>query len=279
MKKTSIVLLIFSAVLIISGIILCSVGNTKANNEGIQLFKQVKDSDGNLCETIDLSNEKLNKINVNIPNANVTIYGNSPTSYIEIFNLNAIDYAVYTNNRALTIENDLISALVNRVSGGDLGYNGLRDYFRISNSDKQKQINIYLTEKNDIKFFDISIKTGNIVFDGIKTISDYKINLTNGDIKFQNTPEISNINAVVNKGNVDLISLFSNKISIDIKNGNLSFTLPKEISYKYSLTAEMGVIDLNGTTHNGTYTSAEEETDGEFKANVGIGNIKIKNDE
>ena len=90
MKKSTIIFLIISVVLIITGIILCVVGNAKSVSEGSKLFRQVKDENGNLVETIDLSEEVLNKININVPNANVNVYGNSEKRYVEIINFNAI---------------------------------------------------------------------------------------------------------------------------------------------------------------------------------------------
>ncbi len=279
MKKSTIIFLIISAVLIITGIILCVVGNAKSVSEGSKLFRQVKDENGNLVETIDLSEEVLNKININVPNANVNVYGNSEKRYVEIINFNAIEYSAYINNRALTIENDLISAMINRVSGGNIGYNGLRDYFRITRSNGKKEINIYLTSENDIKVFDFKIGVGNVSFDSIATISDYDVTLGQGNLTCKNTAEISKVSATIEKGNVELSQVFANQGVIEIGSGDLTLSSPKDMSYNYDLTVEMGEITVGNESYKGSHKTENEESDGKFKANVEVGNIKIKFDE
>ncbi len=279
MKRSTIIFLIISVVLIITGIILCVVGNAKSVSEGSKLFRQVKDENGNLVETIDLSEEVLNKININVPNANVNVYGNSDKRYVEIINFNAIEYSAYINNRALSIENDLISAMINRVSGGDIGYNGLRDYFRIAKSNGKKEINIYLTSENDIKVFDFKIGEGNVSFDSIATISDYDVTLGQGNLTYKNIAEISKVSAKIEKGNVELNHVFANQGVIEIGSGDLTLSSPKDMSYDYDLTVEMGEITVGNESYKGSHKAENEESDGNFKANVEVGNIKIKFDE
>ncbi len=287
MKRSTIIFLIFAVVLIITGIILCVVGNAKAESEfnsmsiseGNQLFRQVKDSDGNLVETINLSDEVLNKINIDVSEANVNVYGNSDVCYVQIINFNAIEYSAYTNNRSFTIENDLISAMINRVSGGDIGYNGLRDYFRLTKSNDKKEINIYLTHQNDIKIFDISVGEGDINFDSIGTISDYNINLKKGNVTYKNTAEISKISASVENGNIELNGLFANQGIIEIGSGDLTLSSPKDVSYSYDLTVEVGEIKIGEEIFKGSHKTESNESGGTFTANVEVGNIKIKFDE
>lgn len=279
MKKSNIIFLIVAVVLIITGIIFCVIGNAKSISEGSQLFRQKKDSEGNLIETIDLSEEVLNKINIKIPETQINVYGNSTKSYVEIVNFNAIDYSAYINNRALTIENDLVSAIINRVSGGDIGYNGLRDYFRITNSNKKKEINIYLTSTDNVKIFDFTIENGNINFDSISTISDYNIILNQGNVTYKNITEISKINAKIKSGNVELNSLFANVGVIEIGSGDLTLSSPKDMTYSYDLTVEMGEITIGNESYKGSHKHESEECDGSITANIEVGNIKIKFDE
>jgi len=279
MKKSTVILLIISAVLIVTGIIFCIVGSAKAKVDGSQLFRQIKNSDGNLVETIDLSEEILNKIKINVPEAKINVYGNSDKAYVEIVNFNALDYTAYINNRALIIENDLVAAMVNRVSGGDIGYNGLRDYFRIIKTNDKKEINIYLTNKNEVKIFDFNVGEGDLVFDSVANISDYNITLANGNVMFKNIAEVSKISAKIESGNVELNSLFANVGVIEIGSGNLTLSSPKDMTYTYDLTAEMGEITVGNESYKGSHKHENEESDGSITANIEVGNIKIKFDE
>ncbi len=278
MKKTSVFFLVFALILIIAGLIIRGCAIKQAEKENIKLFKQELTKENDLVETVVFSPENINKININLNDTDINIIGNSDKCYVELINFNALEYSTYTNNRVLTIENDFISTIIGRAEGGNINFNGVRDYLRFEKHNKDKKINIHLTSDAVIKIFDISIDDGNIKISDISTESDYIISVDKGNVNFNNTPEISLIEAKIKKGNIKLDNCYLTNAKLQVENGNLDFSTPSNLIYNYDIKAETGDIKLNDETHKGVYVYAPENTtfNGYLKATVGVGNISIK---
>ena len=144
MKKTSIFFIVVAIALIITGVVMRNNAIEKAEAENLQLFKQTLTDNGDLVEVIEFESDTTNKVNINISKANINIFGNAEKSYVEIINFNPLNYAAYSNNRAFTIQDDMISSLVGRAEGGNIKFNGVRDYLRFEKHNSEKIINIFL---------------------------------------------------------------------------------------------------------------------------------------
>ena len=84
MKPASIISLIVAAVIIVIGIVTCTVANSKANQSGNLLFAETRGEDS--VNTIDISGRDLIKVSLNFGDADVSIYGTTGESYIEFIN-------------------------------------------------------------------------------------------------------------------------------------------------------------------------------------------------
>ncbi len=276
MKKTSIIFLIISLILVIIGLVLKGTAAKNAEKAGIELFRQNITEKGDLVEIVEFSSIDTNKINIDISNADINIIGSADKSYAEIINLNPIEYSAYTNNRAFTIKDDLVDALIGRAEGGNISFNGVRDYIRFEKHNPDKIINIYIASSSSVKIFDISVQKGTVTVDSVDTICDYNISIKKGDFVCKNTSDISLMKANVKEGNVKLDNTYVANTDVIIENGDLEFTTKSNIVYSYNVECETGTINYNTDKHTGSFVVENTNVNGNFKAHVGVGSVSIK---
>ncbi len=276
MKKTSIIFLIVSLVLVLFGLILKGAAVKNAEKNGIELFRQNMTEKGDLVEIIEFSSIDTNKINIDISNADINIIGGADKSYAEIVNLNPIEYSAYTHNRGFTIKDDLVSAIIGRAEGGNISFNGIRDYIRFEKHNTNKIINIYIATSSSVKIFDLAVDKGNVTVDNIDTICDFNVSIKNGDFICKNTNEVSLVKSNVKNGNVKIENAYVANTEINIENGNLEFSTKSNIVYTYNVECETGTINYNADKHTGSFVVENTNVNGNFKAHIGVGSVTIK---
>lgn len=275
MKKTSIVSLILSAVIIITGIIIMSRGSSKAEAEGIELFKQTATEDGDLIEKIELDGQTISKINISMGNTDIKVLGSADKSYIEIVNFYALEYTSYVSNNVLTVENDFITTLLNQFENGDLSFGGFRNYLRLKSHNDHKQINIYLSSDMSVKIFDMKIKSGQIEINNIANAADYKIKATDADIYLKNTPDSSSVSFDVEKGKVVVDSTSAPSINIKMGDGNVNLTTPADKAFNYRIKSEMGKVIVGGQNLGNAYEKNFDAATGNVVIDVKVGDAVI----
>ena len=275
MKKTSIVFLVVSVLLVATGFYLKNMGQKQAKKAGIELYKQELTDGGDLVETIDFSLEDTNKININLKDTDINIIGGANKNYVEIVNFNMLEYSAYPNNRSFNIENDLVSSLTGRAEGGNISFDGVRDFVRFNKHNKNKVLNIYLAANSEVKIFEIKLEKGNISVSKMNQTCDYNITLENGNVTLSDTPTVSLANFDIKKGNIVLDKTFITNTNVKIENGNIDFTSFSNITYDFEIETETGEIKVNEETHKGKYTIENDEVNGIFTAHIGVGNVNV----
>lgn len=277
MKVTSIVFLVISILLVITGAVVLNKSVEMAEEKNVDLFKQTLKDNGDLVNTVELSVENTNKININLKNTDINIIGNSEKAYVEIINFNVIEYSTFTNNRTFNIENDLMSAVKGSAEGGKIHFDGVREFLRKDEYNKdQKRVNIYLTPDSTVKIFDIKIENGTINVKDLDLLCDFYTVINEGSFVCENTPKISYIKSEIKKGDVKVNKAYVANADINIENGNIELTTPTSYVYDFDIESETGKIRYNDDTHNGKFTVENEETNAFFMAHVGVGNVTIK---
>ncbi len=275
MKKTSIVSLILSAVIIITGIIIMLRGSSKAEAEGIELFKQTATEDGDLIERIDLDGQNISKINISMGNTDIKVLGSADKSYIEIVNFYALEYTSYVSNNVLTVENDFITTLLNQFENGDLSFGGFRNYLRLKSHNDHKQINIYLSSDMSVKIFDMKIKSGQIEINNIANAADYKIKASDADVYLKNTPNSSSVSFDVEKGKVVVDRTLAPSINIKMGDGNVNLTTPEGAAFNYRVKSEMGKVLVGGQDFGNAYDANFDAATGNVVIDVKVGDAVI----
>ena len=275
MKKTSIFFILVAIALIITGVVMRNNAIKDAEKENLKLFKQTLTEDGNLVEIVDFASDTTNKVSINLSSGNINIIGNAEKSYAEIINFNTLNYAAYSNNRTFTIQDDMISSLVGRAEGGNIKFNGVRDYLRFEKHNSEKIINIYIASNATVKAFDIKLDKGNITLDNMTSVCDYNIILNKGNIECKNTEEISLLDAQIKNGNIKLDNVYIANTKINIQTGDITFNTPSYIVYNYNIENETGAINYDTNKHQGKFETSNENNNGTFQAHVGVGDVTI----
>lgn len=275
MKKTSVITIIASGVIIVIGLLLCIISSALAKSNDVRLFKQNKNENGDMVYSFSYESGDIDKVTIDLKKANVNIIGNSEKSYAEILNFSNAECIGYKYSSSLIFEYDIFGSTINKLQAGDFSFNGLRDFFHFSSHNKEKTINIYLTSGQRIKVFDINIEEGNVNFDSIDSVSDYNVTLKKGDVKFNNIEKASRISLSLKKGNADLGVTIPSTLKADISNGNLNMTQNSGRNYNYNIVCEMGNITIGNENKENPYKTENELFDCSIEARVGIGDIII----
>ena len=163
MRPASLIFLVLAVILAISGVITCSVAKSMAAKEGVELFYQTIDTENNSTYTYDMSADTVNKIVLNISDADINIIGNAKSNYIELINFNINTYGFTVSNNVLTVDDTLSLMSIFNFTEGGIEFKGLRHYLNTNAfASKPKTVNIYLTEASMVKMMNITLASGDL---------------------------------------------------------------------------------------------------------------------
>lgn len=300
MRATSVIFLIVAVVLVLVGIVTCTIGATLAEEQGIELFDTVADADNNLIYTYSYAGEGIKKIAVNIGDADVNVYGGSDSDYIELINFPQGVYDLTATNLTLSLVDN--SSLLKIFSLGQNGFNfhGFRHFLHsLDFSDKTRTVNIYLTENSAVTLLDIALGTGdltvqnidrpfdlygkleagNVVLENITTTSDVKLTLGTGSVKTEDVLcRALKLEAAVAEVGLDTFCA-EQSMEVKLNEGNLTFfPSRRELNgYRVQLDAPAGRISYFGESVGSSYTVDSAEDDARiFSLETGKGNITVE---
>ncbi len=198
MKPTSVISLIVAVLLVIAGLVTCIIAQNMANASGQFLFSEERDD--NYVQTVDLNESDISRISLIVEDAQINIIGRAQSSYIEFINYRENYYSLAINNRVLSFDEipDITSMLKFWENG--FSFKGMRYIFNVNHrveEDKQKIINIYLTNEKEIKIFDVTGKNCTVNLQNVTTGTDYNFVVDNLTLNAKNlrTTSVFNVNA------------------------------------------------------------------------------------
>lgn len=204
MNKRIKVLLILGAIIIAAGFMVCIAGAVVANLNGEQLFAE-KTEEGK-GYTYSFSGDDINKIEIEATNAKVNIIGGATESKIELINFNENFYSFNCSNRLITFKESPDLSSVLRFWESGFTFKGMRYIVRLDRNEGEKVINIYLTNKDYVKNFSISVGNGKINVEDILTESDYNFTLADGIVTMNNVKTTSVISiAAPTSSDMDIV--------------------------------------------------------------------------
>jgi len=199
-----------SAIVFVIGVVLCFFGSKTAETTGEQIFA-MKSGDDRVY-TYEFT--KADKIKIDVTNADINVIcGKGRASYVEIVNFNE-NLSNYTANNAIITFKETVK--VEDIAGlweSGVSFKGLRYILRPVPADKQKTVNIYLAEGVEIKAFDIQLQKGIVSVEGVKTLTDYHVNIESGKVLFTDVTTESGID-IVTKGDISTDVKFT-RVSCD----------------------------------------------------------------
>ena len=289
MKPTSIISLVIAVLLVIVGLVGCIIAQNMAKANDEYLFAENRGDD--LIQKIDLTDSEISKIELIADNVQINIHGRQEKSYIEFINFRENYYSLSTANRVLSFDEipDIKSMLKFWENG--FSFKGMRyilNFNNQSNENREKIINIYLSNDKEIKIFDIKSDTLQLNIESMTTGTDYNITTKNAVIKADviRTSSAFNINngtndtaansvsldfetALIQYLNVNAqeLNLQSNKFrcageaNIVSESGSISLgTINKPADIKLDITTESGKINIDGSEVMSPYTQSNNES-------------------
>ncbi len=185
MKLGTIVGIVFSCLLIIGGIVLCSVGISMAEENGQSLYIQ-KDKDGTYHRL--LINDEITRIDLDLENVDVIVSGNADVSEIEFYNFNPNNYALTVTTNVISFEETPKIESVSDILTNGFNFKGLRYVLDIKGykyESDDKRVVINLASDADIKILDIATENGSIDISKLSTDSDISVTLDKGKLEMR----------------------------------------------------------------------------------------------
>ncbi len=282
MRPASVIFLIISVLIIAAGLGLCFFAQNKAEKEGVELFEDVSEENGDIVEIIDFAEEDLEigKISFDLSDCEVSV-SSGERSYVELVNFEEGRYIRSTTNQTLSIE-DTISfrSILGFAEHGE--FKGIRQYLQYySNSrdkiERDKKINVYINPQDNIKFYDISVKNGDVKLGDVSVKNgNYKVIVGNGDVTIGNITKSELISVELNKGNVNAEVKNIKKLDVIIGVGDFSANVLAPENQNYNLTVVTGKINFLDKTLTSPHNENHPIASSDISVSVEEGSITIE---
>jgi len=278
MRPTSVIFLIFSVILIASGVGVLFLAQGMAESDDIALFAQSVDENNNLVEIYDFTDQSIDRISLTLSGASVNVYGNSEKSYIELINFPKSTYDLSVSSKTINIDNTISLLSLVRIKENGLNFSGLRHYLNTGDyRDLPKTINIYIKPEEEIKVYNFSVAKGDVVINDIKSSADYSVNIGSGSIKMENIESRSTANLSLESGDVLLNECFIENISVMIEAGNLDYIMNGMENQIIDVRIkDNGNVKVNGTDRGSEYIYESEIYYMILDAEIEKGDINIE---
>ena len=227
MKPTSIVFLVVAVLLIIGGMITCSVAKNIAETDGYSLFHETED--GTSYRQYEFTGKPVTKIALAVEDAEIHICGGSETSYIELFNFREGLYTFSTSGTIIALDQiPNIESLMD-FSGG-FSFGGIRQFFHgKAETDAKRRINICLSEfTDDLKVIDIDAQSCSVTLDSLSAQCDITVNgdtvsITGENVHTNSALSVSAVSAAVTLQDAAINAFTLTADAGDLRADRLSF--------------------------------------------------------
>lgn len=287
MKPTSLIFLALSLILLVGGFMVCGVAKSMAKNQGIRIYDQEINQEGDSVYTYNIANDTVTKLSLKFSDIDVHIYGTENESYVELKNFDANSYSTTLTGSSVSVDGTVgfMSSLVD-MSGGGVRFKGLR-YFLMKkpSGDRQKSVNVYISGNSGLKSLSVTSENGDVYLSGITGGIEYSVSTTNSDIFLDGirTPDIENVNSFATlttvKGNITVKSSSMQLIKMTAEEGNItvdaaSGTVSSDY-ITYDIKATEGAINYNGTDYEGELKITSPDEKSKIKADITKGVVRI----
>ena len=265
MKPTSIIFIIISVLLIVGGIITCSVAKDIAVTDGYTLFSDTEG--GGSYVRHDFLSSSVTKIALTVTDAEINIYGGAEASYIEFFNFRDGLYTLSATGNSITL--DEIPNLTSLLSfQGGFSFSGMRYFLRFGNMETgPKRVNVYIGADSAMKNITVSGENCTVYADKLGVHCDIQITaeesatLTGKDLRstgalILDAPVVSarmedcSLNELTlraSKAEAALDRFYCANLYAEMNSGSLSALIPADAShYSYDISGGKAHCRLNG---------------------------------
>lgn len=249
MKPTSIVFLVIALLLLIGGIVTCSIAKDIAVTDGYELFHTDEDGENRFTESIP---ETLHKIDLVFTDAEIHIYGGADTEFVEFLNFRDGLYTVTATNSVLSF--DEIPNVKSLLSGSsNFSFSGIRHFFtNATTSSGEKQINIYLKDQSSLKSISLSGKNCSLQIHKLKTKCDISVKAeTSATVQSDFLRTACTFSLETPKLTLDLNGVSLHSLQIQTEHAEISSQ--STFFDQLSILTETGTIDIGSSVSLAIY--------------------------
>lgn len=279
MKPTSIIFIIMAVIIIAAGVITCAVASNLAREAGIELYNGTVNEDGDSVIEYVYSSDKVNKLLLDLGEADVTIIGGADESRVELVNFSQNRYELSVSESCLTVSDSLnLMSFLKMTSGGG-GFSGFRHYLRDGFANRgRRRVTIYISGEETIRQINVSVGSGSVNISGITQNADFTVNSTSGDVSLNALSEISTVTMTLVDGDAGIItSSRGGNFNVTLRRGELKLIAPDYTTRSWSLSAPLGGITMFGNVAGSVYEhTAAGQAGGRFTAKVDSGAISVE---
>ncbi len=296
MKPVSLIFLIIAVIMVIVGMLMCSVASLQSKRQGIDLF-DTKVVNGQSEAEYDFSNDVIGKIQIEVSDCDVNVICGSDKNKVVMKNFSSAGYICEVDNRALVIEDTVnIFDITDIIENGKIRFKGFRYYLRDRKiTTGRKALDVYISDKFDIKIIDIKVDGGDVNIAGYENNTDYIVAITKGKLTASDIVTASEVRATIEKGSAGLYSVTAKSVNVTVDEGNINGVLSaKEITadakkgsvfiesmsdlsgYNFVLKAPDSTITLENLVKSGNYIANDAQLTSFIHASAGMGSVTVK---
>ncbi len=280
MKPASIIALIISVMLIVIGFSTCLIAKNMASANGELLFSEKKE-EGLVNRFTFNENEEVSKIELNVNDASIYLYGQSDLSepYVEIVNFRDSYYTATHANQVFSFDEvpDVLSMFKFWENG--FSFRGMRYIVNFNNrkTTGEKIIRVYLTPSTGtLKLLDIQGDNCKIYLEKLSGGADYKVNIPHGSISMDTVNVSSNFQITGEELTMELKStriakwlvncsqlqikgesVFVNRAELTYTDGMTDITTTQAVStFNCDLTSDNGTVYINGNALGNSFSQS-----------------------
>ena len=223
MKPTSIIYLILSIILIATGYVSMEMAGTLAESEGVSLYSDVTDEDGNRISTMYYNSTEYDRVEINLSDATV---------YLCVGDEEKVVFKNYTEGSYTGMESgvsyiisDTMSAIDMITTGNfNLTFSGLRHYWHDRDIlSRPKEVYVYTTENTQLNAIDIKIAQGKLTVENYKAAFDVMATVTSGNVSLISS-EANSFNVPGDSTIVEAKGVSAPRFHTDVKSGKISMS-------------------------------------------------------
>ena len=267
MKPTSIIFLVLSIVLIITGFVCCEVAEGMAQSEGISLYSEQTDEKGNRVNTVYYKSSEYDRIEVNITDAKIYLCVGEEEKVV-FKNFTEGSYTTTTSGVSYIIS-DNASAIEMITSGSfNLAFKGLRHYWHDREIlSREREVYVYTTSLTELNAIDIVLKKGDVIISDHTAGYDVMADVETGNVTLKKSSAAA-FNFTVGSGNVVAEDSTAQRFHADITKGkvtmkNTDVTLLTKIDIDETGDCELDLVGPLGDYVITAYASKSVRINGE----------------
>ncbi len=296
MKPVSIIFLIISVILVIVGLLTCSIAMLQSKRQGVDLYDTTIENGKSEAE-YDFSEDTIGKVQIEVGDCDVDIIFGADENKVQMNNFSSAGYICEVDNRALVIEDTVnLFDITDIIENGKIRFKGFRYFLRDRKlTAGSKTLKLYVSEKFDLKVIDIKVKNGNVNIAGYVNNTDYTINISNGNLTATDLVTESGVTVTVGKGRISLHRVTARSLDLSVEEGDIEAVVSgKEITalskkgniriesendlktYNFHLKAPLSTITLEELVKAGNYIANDALLTNYIHDDAEAGSVTVK---